>query len=149
MGQAKNRAAEINELKKTPKDPLLNKPEMALMNLVYTMVKRYGWEDGYECPENCANVVETSIEAFKRENPGFVKAEVLQSLLVFRENYENAIAPKFGINLNKLRSMDSDSEIAKITDSQVAYMLGVMDATIGALAVKRVSVSGLYEHYTA
>ena len=83
----------------------------------------------------------------ERERSGFDKSEVLQSILEFREDYENTIAPRFGIDLTRLRSMDSDSEIALITDPATAFRLGVLDAIVGALAVKRVSVSGLYEHY--
>ena len=146
MGQAKNRKAEINELKSIETKTLTNEAAF-LIRKTQLAVKHMGWTEGYECPEYCSMIIEAGIMVCERERSGFDKSEVLQSILEFREDYENTIAPRFGIDLTRLRSIDSDSEIALITDPATAFRLGVLDAIVGALAVKRVSVSGLYEHY--
>lgn len=140
MGAAKNRKAEIAQLKTV--QPKLEGVDIAALNLCDAAKKVcavYSWSKGYEAPNGVSDgflaIIGKTLDSAKQHKISSERLKkMFKDVLVVREQLEERMYAKYPkINKKKFKSMDSDLEIAKVSSADDQFFLGFMDLLCGSL----------------
>jgi hypothetical protein len=130
MGQAKQRKAEIEQLKSTkfpkPTDSIyVNAGLKDWLDSIKKAVKNFtDWQAGYEATDMGSKCIHAVLERNHQHRPQDSQS-LLRDLVAYRDMIERTMSWKLQMNADELR-------YNKASPEELKYTLGVLDSVIGA-----------------
>ena len=111
-----------------------------ITTLTFRVCAQAGWTFGYTCTEQAADSLRQIIQSIRQDTDARIFTDVRRLLMLRRDARERELIKQYGIDEDKFKSMEPESEIAKLPVVD-QYSLGVVDLLIGQMTFQLVRVS--------